>query len=67
MTLLSAEQVAAMLENLALLRTAGMYVDSLAYNDLRTMQIAAGWTFEVNPDEQTITITFHFQTVLFPD
>ena len=55
MTLLSAEQVAAMLENLALLRTAGMYVDSLAYNDLRTMQIAAGWTFEVNPDEQTIT------------
>ena len=32
-----------------------MYVDSLAYNDLGTMQIAAGWTFEVNPDEQTIT------------
>jgi hypothetical protein len=45
-TMMSAEQVAAVLANLTRLRDAGLYRDSLAYPGLGTVRVTAGWEHE---------------------
>jgi len=49
---LSAEQVLAMVENLARLRASGMYLDTLAYHDLGALEFAAAWEREIKPETQ---------------
>jgi hypothetical protein len=45
-TIMSAEQIAAVFANLARLREAGLYRDSLAYPGLGTVRVTAGWEHE---------------------
>jgi hypothetical protein len=52
----SAEQVSAMVELLGALRQEGLYRDALAYHDLGTIAVAAGWSHEIDPQAQRVAI-----------
>jgi hypothetical protein len=47
-TILSAEQVEAMLRHLGEMQKAGLYAGALAYHDLGTLSVSAGWTHAVD-------------------
>ncbi|MFQ5742539.1 MAG: M14 family zinc carboxypeptidase, partial [Acidobacteriota bacterium] len=50
--ILSAEQVRAVVQNLARLRAAGLYRQALAYHHLGLLRIAAGWEHKPDPKSQ---------------
>jgi hypothetical protein len=52
--MLSADQVRAVVANLASLRDAGLYKSALAYHDLGDVTIDAGWTFDADA-KKTVT------------
>ena len=51
---MSAEQVVAMTEALARLRSGGLYRTALAFPDLGRLRILAGWEHDIHPDSQRI-------------
>jgi len=53
-SMLSAEQVTAVLASLNRLRAAGLYRDALAYHDLGAVRVTAGWEHESRPGAETI-------------
>lgn len=53
-TIMSAEQVKAVVENLERLRTAGLYRDALAYHDLGALKITAAWEHESKSGAETV-------------
>jgi Zinc carboxypeptidase len=53
-TMLSAEQVTAVLANLNRLRAAGVYRDALAYHDLGTVRVTAAWEHESKPGTEVV-------------
>ncbi len=53
-TILSAEQVKAAIDNLTVLRAAGLYRDALAYHDLGGIRVTIGWEHESKPDAETV-------------
>ena len=53
-TMLSAEQVSAVLGNLGRLRAAGLYRDALAFHDLGGLRITAGWEHESQPATEVV-------------
>ncbi|HEV8345925.1 MAG TPA: M14 family metallopeptidase [Vicinamibacterales bacterium] len=48
-TILSAQQVQAVLANLDRLRMAGLYRDALAYHDLGSLRVSIGWDHDAKP------------------
>jgi hypothetical protein len=50
----TAEQAAASVEILGRMRAAGLYRGALAYHDLGALQVAAGWTHDVDPAAQRV-------------
>ena len=52
--ILSAAQVSAMLANLQRLRASGLYMEALAFHDLREIRVAAGWEHDVDPGTQAV-------------
>jgi hypothetical protein len=66
--MMSAEQVNALIAAVQRLRAAGVYKDALAYHDLGTIKVAAGWQFESKPDtERVATLTPNGTPAPFPD
>lgn len=66
--IISAEQVRALVANLARLRAAGLYRDTLAYHDLRTLGVIASWEFDPNPAAEVVASLEPNGTPLpFPD
>jgi zinc carboxypeptidase len=66
--IMSAEQISAIVANLADLRARGLYKDALAYHDLNTLQIAAAWTWAADPATQTVcTLDPNGTAAAFPD
>jgi hypothetical protein len=55
-TMLSAEQVAAVVGNLKRLRDAGLYRDALAYHDLGSVRITAAWEHESKPGSDVVAM-----------
>jgi hypothetical protein len=55
-TMLSAEQVTAVFANLNRLRTAGAYRDALAYHDLGSIRVTAGWEHESKPGTEVVAM-----------
>jgi hypothetical protein len=53
-TILSGEQVRAMVANLSRLRAAGMYEDALAYHDLGSLRLVVGWAHESRPGSEAL-------------
>jgi zinc carboxypeptidase len=53
-TMMSAEQVAAVFANLARLRDAGLYRDSLAYPGLGSVRVTAGWEHDSKADNEIV-------------
>ncbi len=51
-TIISGEQVRAMVGNLSRLRAAGMYRDALAYHDLGSLRLSVGWAHESRPGSE---------------
>jgi len=51
---ISAEQVKAVFANLARLRAAGLYRDSLAYHDLGSLRVTVGWEHESKPATEVV-------------
>ncbi len=67
-TIISAEQVTAVVANLERLRAAGLYRDALAYHDLNRLRITAGWQHESKPaSESAVTLTANGSPAPFPD
>ena len=54
-TIISGEQVAAVLKNLERMREAGLYQDALAYHDLSAIQITAASDYESRPGTELVT------------
>ncbi len=50
----SAEQIQGIIDNIANLREKGLYEGALAYHDLGTLQVAADWSLEIDPETQLI-------------
>src|SRR5437773_3583333 len=66
--IMSAEEISAIMANLAELRARGLYKDALAYHDLSTLQIAAAWTWAADPATQTVcTLDPNGTAAAFPD
>jgi hypothetical protein len=55
-TMLSAEQVTAVVANLNRLRAAGVYRDALAYHDLGAVRVTAAWEHESKPGTEVVAI-----------
>jgi hypothetical protein len=55
-TIISAEQVRAVLANLDRLRKAGLYRDALAYHDLGSLRVSIGWDHEVKPTDVVASV-----------
>jgi len=55
-TMISAEQVAAVLANLARLRRAGLYTDALAFHDLGSLRVTIGTEHESKPDVDRVAM-----------
>jgi hypothetical protein len=55
-TVISAEQVKAVVTNLDRLRQAGLYRDALAYHDLRGLRVTIGWDHDAKPADITASI-----------
>jgi hypothetical protein len=53
-TILSAEQVRAVLANLGRLRAAGLYPDALAYHGLGALRVIAGWEHESRAASESV-------------
>src|SRR6185503_16643795 len=53
-TMLSAEQVRAVVAALGRLRAAGLYRDALAYHGLRELRVIAGWEHESKPGSEIV-------------
>ena len=53
-TVISAEQVKAVVANLATLREAGLYRDALAYHDLGGIRLTIGWEHESKPGTEVV-------------
>ncbi len=53
-TILSGEQVQAMVVNLSRLRAAGLYQDALAYHDLGSLRLLVGWEHESKPGAEAV-------------
>jgi zinc carboxypeptidase len=67
-SMISAEQVNAVVAALGRLRAAGLYKDALAYHDLGTIKITAGWEFESKPaTERVSTLAPNGTPAPFPD
>jgi len=67
-TMLSAEQVSAVLGNLGRLRAAGLYRDALAFHDLGGLRITAGWEHESQPATEVVaTVEPNGAPSPFPD
>jgi hypothetical protein len=66
-TVLSAEQVRAVLSNLATLRAAGLYRDALAYHDLRGLRVTIGWSHESKPQDVVVALEPNGAPAPFPD
>ena len=68
-TMLSAEQVQAVVANLATLREAGLYRDALAYHDLGGIRLTVGWEYNSKPgaDEVVATLAGPTAPPPFPD
>src|SRR5262249_49867924 len=49
-TIMSAEEVSAMIANLGRLRSAGLYRDALAYHDLAGLRLSIGWEHDPKAD-----------------
>jgi hypothetical protein len=54
-TIMSAQQVTAMTDHLGRLRSAGLYLDALAYHGLDELRIAAGWIHDVDVARQAVS------------
>ncbi|MFN8061410.1 MAG: M14 family zinc carboxypeptidase [Vicinamibacterales bacterium] len=54
-TMLSAEQVTAVVGNLNALRKAGLYSAALSYHDLGELRVSAAWTHDVDRAHQSVT------------
>jgi hypothetical protein len=67
-TMISAEQVKAVMANLAELRAAGLYKNALAYHDLGSIRLTIGWEHDSKPGTE-ITATFEgpVSPAPFPD
>jgi zinc carboxypeptidase len=55
-TVISAEQVRAVLANLDRLRTAGLYRDALAYHDLGGLRVTIGWDHDAKPADLVASV-----------
>ena len=55
-TVISAEQVEAVVAKLARLRDAGLYRDALAYHDLGEIRIGIGWEHDVRPEVDRVAV-----------
>jgi hypothetical protein len=66
-SILSAEQVVAVVGDLNRLRAAGLYADSLAYHDLGAVRITAGWTFDPDPAAERVATLEGGTPAPFPD
>ena len=55
-TMLSAEQVTAVLANLNRLRAAGAYRDALAYHDLASLRVTVGWEHQSKPGTEVVAM-----------
>lgn len=67
-TMLSAEQVEAVLANVARLRGAGLYRDQLTWPDLGEVRLAAGWTHDRQADaERVATMPANGTSAPLPD
>ena len=53
-TMISAEQVQAVAENLAQLHNAGLYRDALSYHDLGAVRLTIGWEHESKAGTETV-------------
>lgn len=66
--ILSAQQATRTLEILAELRAAGLYRDALAFAGLGRLELAAGWTWEEDPEAQrTVVLAPNGEAPPFPD
>lgn len=54
--MISAEQVAATLANLAAMRAAGVHQEALAYEGVGTMTVWAEWTHEQDPESRVVAV-----------
>jgi hypothetical protein len=67
-TVISAEQVNAVLANLGRLRAAGLYMDALAFHDLGALRVTIGWEHESKPATEIVaTLEGRSTPVPFPD
>jgi Zinc carboxypeptidase len=55
-TMLSAEQVTAVLANLSRLRAAGLYRDALAYHGLGVVRVTTSWEHESKPGTEVVAL-----------
>src|SRR5207237_258010 len=66
--MMSAEQVSAVLANLAQLRAAGLYKDALAYHDVGGIQVAAAWAWMPDASTEAVaTLDPNGSAAPFPD
>jgi hypothetical protein len=66
--IISAEQVAAILDNLGRLRAAGLYSDALAYHDLGSIDVTASWGYDPAPaTERSASLAANGKAAPFPD
>ena len=67
-TILSAEQVTAMVEHLSALRRRGLFVETLAYHGLESLRIRAGWEHDVDWEaEPEVTLASNGTPAAWPD
>ncbi|HMF96978.1 MAG TPA: M14 family metallopeptidase [Vicinamibacterales bacterium] len=67
-TMMSAEQVRAVLVNLGRLRAAGLYRDALAYHDLGSLRVTIAWEHESKPSTEIVaTLESNGTPAPFPD
>lgn len=52
--IMSAEQVTGMIGHLGRLRAAGLYADALAFHDVASLRVTAGWTHDADPARQAV-------------
>jgi zinc carboxypeptidase len=66
-TVISAEQVQAVFENLTRLRAAGLYRDALAFHDLGSMRVSIAWEHDSKPATERVATLQGGNPAPFPD
>ena len=66
-SVISAEQVQAVLANVARLRAAGLYRDALAYHDLGSLRVTIGWEHDSKPGTEVVAMVEGGSPLPFPD